>query len=105
MTFQAATTDEASHYSLYLVQRDMGRRDARGRPIFSGLVGVVNASPAGYEFIPHTTSHRRSTKLHPTCAKAIPAWANKRAEAKGYGDLLTHAEFVRAQRAAQWVQT
>jgi len=99
MSSQLDTSD--GDYTLYLVQRDITAKDKKGRPRFVGLIGCIKASRAGYEFIPHTTSRKPSRKLHPTCEKAIPAWAQKAAERRGYPDLLTHTEFVAAQKAAQ----
>lgn len=98
MTFQLDTSHD--DYTLYLVQRDISAKDKKGRPRFVALVGAIRATREGYRFLPHTTSRKPSRKLHATCEKAIPAWAQKAAERRGYPDLLTHAEFIAAQQEA-----
>lgn len=66
-------------------------------PALVALVGRVVCSPEGYRYLPNTSAHKASRKAHPSVLAAIPAWAERVADAHGFADLLTKAEWDAAQ--------
>lgn len=72
-------------------------RPARSGAKLVALVGRVVCSPEGYRYLPNTSAHKPSRKAHPSVLAAIPAWAEKVADAHGFAGLLTKAELEAAQ--------
>lgn len=77
--------------SLILVQRDVSQQTADGYKITLQIGSLIHDA-AGYRFLPYTTANKPSRKSHKDMFKAIPRWAQKLADAKGFSDLLTHDE-------------
>jgi hypothetical protein len=77
--------------SLILVQRDASQPTKHGFKITLEIGSLIHDA-SGYRFIPFTSARKPSRKSHKNMFKAIPRWADKLADAKGFGDLMTHDE-------------
>lgn len=77
--------------SLILVQRDITQKTKDGFKITLEIGSLIH-DKQGYRFIPYNTARKPSRKSHKDMFKAIPRWAQKLADAKGFSDLLTHDE-------------
>jgi hypothetical protein len=86
--------------TLILVQRDTAQKTKHGYKL-SLAIGSLIHDASGYRFLPYTTAHKASRKSHKSMFKAIPKWAQDLADAKGYSELVTPAEY----KAEQGVRT
>ena len=77
--------------SLILVQRDVSQKTADGFKVVL-VIGSLICDAQGYRFLPYSTTRKPSRKTHKDMFKAIPRWAQRLADAKGFSDLLTHDE-------------
>ena len=74
-----------------LVQRDVSKETRDGFKVTLEIGSLIHDA-SGYRFLPYTTANKPSRKSHQSMFKAIPRWAAKLADAKGFSDLMTHDE-------------
>lgn len=79
-----------TNYTLYLCKMDLQKRNAKGEPSFVAVIGRAVYANGGYRFLPNTSAHKPSRKLHNSIVDCIPAWT----ERYGFLQLLDQRELA-----------
>ncbi len=81
--------------ALYLCRMDVENTYKDGEPKLIACIGALIDVDGGYRFIPWSSKHKPSRRVHADINKAIPKWADEKYQ--GYTRLLNHVELEKAK--------